>query len=145
MDPVNFTASLLTLLHGASVVWKIAARLREGLRDAPHELASISTRVLLAQSQLTILLKIYEKQCTLGNNDDLILSIEDLAPLQVSLALTKEYCHGLEQAALSRQSSLKRLEALKWVFRDKRLVTELIGHLEDVENALRTLLLALSV
>jgi hypothetical protein len=141
MDPVNFTASLLTLLHGASVLWKVAAR----LGDAPHELAWISTRVLLARSQLTLLLKIYEKQCTLGNNHGLILSVEDLAPLRISLALAKECCHGLEQATLSRQRSLKRLEALKWVLRDKRLVTELIGHLEDVENALRTLLLALSV
>lgn len=145
MDPISFIASLATLLESASVVCKAAIKFHRDLRDAPGELDWISTRILLTRSQLTLLLKIYEKQCTLGNNDDQALSVEDLAPLRTSLALAKEYCEDLEQAAQSRPDGSKRIEALKWLLRNKRPIVKLVGHLDDVENALRNLLLALSV
>jgi hypothetical protein len=147
MDPLSFTASLLTLLSTAAGVTRTTLQIHHDISAAPQEIRWISSQILQAQSRLNFLAKIYEKQCILRSvqEGESLLSAEDLEPLKLALEKAEGILGEIQGFVRSMGGKSGRTGGLKWVLRDKMVVMRLVGCLRDVESGLSTILVAMTL
>lgn len=151
MDPISFTASVLTVLEAATVLGKAAIALYRGLHGASEELEWVASRILQMRLQLDMTLRLHERQLRIveNNNDDddindtlaSLLQIGDFASLRESLTKGRECVEKIEQAL---ETSSGRHRSLKWVLGHKHLIAKLLGHLRDIESGLSMVLLVIN-
>jgi len=141
MDPLSFTASLVTLVQLTATVGKDAVKLYREVKDAPKDLEQTSARVLRAQARVSTLVRVYQAQLSRpGFEGDLLISPEDLTPLRLSIQSAQSYLDDIQQCFTHYDNKLGKRISLRWTFRDKETVRKLLRHLREIEGELNTLI-----
>lgn len=141
MDPLSFTASLVTLVQLTATVGKDAVKLYREVKDAPKDLEQTSARVLRAQARVSTLVRVYQAQLSRpGFEGDLLISPEDLTPLRLSIQSAQSYLDDIQQCFTHYDNKSGKRVSLRWTFRDKETVTKLLRHLREIEGELNTLI-----
>ena len=137
MDPVNFAASLLTLIEATTVVGKAAIKVRRELRDAPRELEHIASRILRARSRLDLQLHMHSDQLVnmIGRGDELT-GLADFSSFKLSLDSAKRCLDTIQEAMGPQRDRDSRIRSFRWMLREKRPVLMLLQHLGEIEDDL---------
>ncbi|MCJ1249593.1 hypothetical protein MMC30_006819 [Trapelia coarctata] len=146
MDPLSFTASLITLVQLTATVGKSAVKLYHDVKDAPQDLEQTSARVLRAQERVSTLVRVYHTQLSRpGFEGELLISPQDLTPLRISIQSAQTYLDDIQQYFTHFDNKLGKRASLRWTFRDKDTVTKLLQHLREIEGELNALLMIMQI
>ncbi|KAI4250574.1 MAG: hypothetical protein L6R40_000174 [Gallowayella cf. fulva] len=140
MEPLSIAASLLTVLEATASVSKSTIALYRNVREAPKELAQLSTRVSQTRSRLAIQIQLY--QSLNGGSTKSLLPDGALVTFQADLENAKD-CLGIIKGIRSAKGGGK--QCLSWVMQDKRKVTKVLLNLHDIDNNISALLTTLSL
>ena len=138
-------ASLLTLVEALAVIGRAALKLRREIKDGPQEMTWLSSRILESQKRLKSQVRLYQHQLLSldQKSDDLTLS-EELAALKVSLDKAGD-CLKQIQGNFTTRDRTNNGQCLLWVLREKRPLTRLLEHLQEIERGLSDTLVTFSM
>ncbi|KAI4115817.1 MAG: hypothetical protein LQ338_007801, partial [Usnochroma carphineum] len=134
MEPLSVAASLLSTLEATAFVSKATTELYRSLRDAPKELAQLSTRISQTRSRLDVQLHLY--QSFSGGNTVALLPEEALKTLHADLIDAKNCLEAIWGLIPANGGHTNGKQRISWVMRDKRKVMKIVHKLQDIDNNL---------
>ena len=146
MDPVGFTASLLTLVQTAVVVGNAAVKLHRDLKDAPQQLEQVSRQILDTKTHLDMLIRLRQGPLSaLGRNGYLMVPPKELMALHVSIKDAENCLNAIQDFQILLDKAPGKRTCFRWVLKDRSPVLKLLGHLQEIERALTALLAILQM
>lgn len=143
MEIVSASASLLSILEAAVSISKAATDLYHNLREAPKELAHLSSRIVQTQSRLNIQLHLYRSLSS--DNLDSVLPVDAIKALEIDLNDAKTTLGIIQGSVSARAGQPNATQRVGWVCHKKPKVKKLLENLRDIDNNLSAMLTTLSV
>lgn len=136
MDPVSAVASIWTILEATRSLGKLTKKAYQ-TRGATREIEQAGDILALIRIELDRLrsLKDFLSEQTGAFSD------EQSSPLTDTVVIVEGLLSSISQTFPDVENSgTSKRKILKWTFRDKELVSNLLARLNDVENLLFTIL-----
>ncbi|KAL8693183.1 MAG: hypothetical protein Q9224_003802 [Gallowayella concinna] len=143
MEPLSIVASLLAVLEATAGVTKKTISLYRNVRDAPEELAQLSTRVSQTRLRLALQLQSYQSlnKCSLKP----LIPDGALPTFHTDLKRAQTCLDSIEGILSAKDGHSKGKQYLKWVMQDKCKVTKVLRNLHDIDENLSAMLTILSL
>ena len=133
MEPVSFTASLITLVKTVEVIARTATTLCRNIQDAPNELVALRLRLMTLQVELEALRHLATVELEKILPDTLKSSL--LHALHIGYGALKDI-HEVCEKSCDKPGVGGRL---KWALLDHSLVAKQLESLKGVEGSLTLL------
>ncbi|KAL8776935.1 MAG: hypothetical protein Q9213_008076 [Squamulea squamosa] len=143
MEPFSIAASLLTVLEATAVVSKAATTLYRNIREAPKELAQLSTRISQTRARLDVQLRLY--QSLSNGNLKFFLPDDALNTLHTDLENAKTWLKSVQNTIAPKTGHSNGKQSFDWIMRDQRKVMKIVAHLRAIDNNLSLMLTTLSL
>ena len=143
MEPLSIVASLLPILEATAVVCKTSIAFYHNVREAPQELAHVSTQISRTRVRLATQVRLY-KELNISKLEN-VLPDEALETLYTDLETAKTCLESVQILLSAKTSHGNDKQHFSWIIRDKRKVNKLLDNLRDIDSNLSATLGTLSL
>lgn len=143
MDPVSFSASIVTLLAATISIGKVVNDLHLSLYDAPQELQRVCAKTELVRSRLQGVQQLREQLA--GPDDENLLSANLGSDLKAALSECWRAVIKIQQMCLSRGGKVDFRNRVRWVLSERGAAEGSLQQLQNAEKSLDFILQLLDV